>query len=82
MIKNSLEWNDTSTHMRRQAKNLKNSRDIIKMIDNIGKEIALLSNAEIEARRGKKHRAEELLIKINQDIEMVEEYILVASLIG
>ena len=52
------------------------------MIENIRAEVTQLSRAEVEARRGKKHHAEDLLVKINQDIEMIEEYLLVAALIG
>jgi hypothetical protein len=52
------------------------------MIDNIGVEVTALSKAEVLARRGSKHVAEEILLKINTDIEMVEEFILVAALIG
>ena len=82
MITNSLEWNKVETTLRRQAKGLTHSRDIIRMIDNVGPEIKQLSIAEIQARRGRKILAEEILAKINQDIEMVEEYILVAALLG
>lgn len=53
-----------------------------KMIHNIGFKIADLSRAEIDARRGKPYRAQELLKQINDDIEMIEEYLLVAILVG
>lgn len=82
IIKNSLEWNKVETDLKRQARNLSNYRDINKMIDNIRKNIKLLSNAEIELRRGSKYKAEEILTKINEDIEMVEEYLLIATLMG
>jgi hypothetical protein len=52
------------------------------MIENIRAEVTALSKAEVEARQGRKHHAEELLIRVNQDIEMVEEYLLVAALLG
>jgi hypothetical protein len=52
------------------------------MIDNVGVEVTALSKAEVLARRGSKHFAEEILVKINNDIEMIEEFILIAALIG
>jgi len=82
MITNSLEWNTLQDTLRHRAKGLGYSKDVLRMINNIHSEITQLSIAEIESRRGRSHRAEELLIKINQDIELVEEYLLVAALLG
>lgn len=82
MITNSLEWNKLQDTLRHRARGLKHSRDVMKMIDNISSEITLLSKAEISARRGRHTEADTLLIKINEDIELVEEYILVAALLG
>ena len=82
MITNSLEWNKLETTLRHQAKGLIHSQDVLRMIDNIGPEVTQLSIAEVLARRGRKGPAKEMLDKINQDIEMVEEYILVAALLG
>jgi tRNA(Ile)-lysidine synthase TilS/MesJ len=82
MIKTSLEWSGYETNLLHKASNLANGRDVKKMIENIQIEITMLSKAEVEARQGRKHHAEELLIKVNQDIEMVEEYLLVAALLG
>lgn len=82
MITNSLEWNRLEDTLRHQAKNLSHGREICKMIDNIRSEVTKLSIAEIDARRGKKLTAIELLKQINDDIELVEGYLLVAALIG
>lgn len=82
MIKNSLEWNKLEDTLKHQARGLKYSRDVLRMIDNISSSIKHLSIAEISARRGRHSEADNLLIKINTDIEMVEEYILVAALLG
>ncbi len=82
MISNSLEWNEIESILRRRARGLAHSKDVGRMIDNIKSEITQLSIAEIGARRGRKHRAEDLLAKVNRDIEIVEEYILVATLLG
>jgi hypothetical protein len=82
VITNSLEWNKLETQLKHRIKNLNHSKDVSMMIKNINQEIKKLSNAEINVRCGHKDAAEKLLIKINQDIEIVEEYILVATLLG
>ena len=82
MIKNSLEWSSIETSLIHKANKLVYGRDVKRMIENIKAEISELSKAEVEARRGKKHRHAELLAKVNQDIELVEEYLLVAALMG
>lgn len=86
MIRNSLEWVRLDTVLRHQA-NTKittsaNRVQVCKMIKNIDAEITLLSKAEVLARRGNSTLAETLLTKINNDIEMVEGFILVGALIG
>jgi len=57
-----------------------NRQQVIKMINNIGNEVTILSKAEVMVRRGHKNAAAEILTKINDDINLVEEYILVAVL--
>jgi hypothetical protein len=52
------------------------------MIRNIRPEVTLLSKAEVEKRRGRNHATDDILKRINDDIEMVEQYLLVAALIG
>jgi hypothetical protein len=52
------------------------------MINNIRIEVTKLSRAEVMARTGRGHLAEELLVKINEDIETVEGFLLVAALLG
>jgi len=56
--------------------------EILRMINNIQSEIVLLSKAEVDARRGNTLKSTELLERINNDIEMIEEYLIVAALIG
>jgi hypothetical protein len=82
MITNSLEWTKQETALRRKAMNLNQYPDILKMLNSITKEVSQLSQAEVRVRAGRKHDADEILVKVNQDIELVEEYILVAALIG
>jgi hypothetical protein len=52
------------------------------MIKNIGKDVSILSKAEVEARRIRRPVNEELINSINQNIELVTEYILIAKLIN
>jgi hypothetical protein len=82
MITNSLEWVEQELSFKRRAIDLVQSRDVLRMIEGISLEVKELSKAEVMARRGKRKIADDLLIRINQDIEMVEEYILVAKLLG
>jgi hypothetical protein len=82
MIKTSLDWSRYETNLLHKANNLTHGKDVRKMIENIRIEVTKLSKAEVESRRSKNHLAEELLIKVNQDIEMVEEFLLVAALLG
>ena len=82
IIKNSIEWSETESRLRKCIRGLTHERDIIKLINNLRITVTELSKAEVEARRGRSANTISLLVKVNQDIEIVEEYILVAALIG
>lgn len=82
MIKTSLEWSDCQTELLRKTQSLAHGREVRKMIENIRVEVTELSKAEVELRRGNKYAVEKILAKVNEDIELVEEYLLVAALIG
>jgi len=82
MIRTSLDWTNCEIHLLLKTQKLSHGKEVRKMIGNIRKEITELSKAEVELRQGRKHITDDLLIKINEDIEMVEEYLLVAALIG
>lgn len=82
MIKTSLDWSVYETALLHKTQNLGHGKEVRKMIGNIRSEVTKLSKAEVEQRRGKKHATDDLLIKINEDIEMIEEYLLMAALIG
>jgi predicted secreted Zn-dependent protease len=82
MIKTSLDWASCRAELLHKTHNLAHGREVRKMIENIQREITKLSKAEVEQRRGKKHATDEILDKVNKDIELVEEYLLVAALIG
>lgn len=85
-IRNSVDWAPTETALRSRinskVENSSNRSQLLRMIDNIGIEVTSLSKAEVLARRGSKANAEYLLEKINNDINEVNEFILVAALLG
>lgn len=82
MIYTSLDWPPIEASLLRKAASLVYSADVKKMISNIQSEITELSRAEVLVRQGKKHHADSLLVQINADIELVEEYLLIATLLG
>lgn len=81
-INTSIDWSPIESDLLHKCRKLSNCKDIQRLIKNINKEITELSKAEVEARTGRRRRAEEILNKVNADIEMVEGYLLVAALIG
>ncbi len=81
-IKSSLDWESIKTDLLHKTTNLIHGRDIRRMISNISTNITELSRAEVVARRGRSNLATELLVQINEDIETVEEFLLVAALLG
>jgi hypothetical protein len=82
MINNSLNWNKIEMRLKSQSKNLQNNRDLNRMINNIEKKVCQLSRQEIELRRHRSNTVDELLKIINQEIVEIEEFILIASLLG
>lgn len=85
MIKNSLDWTAQEAVLRKNASKISNRQNCIqvkKLIENIGKDVALLSNAEIDARKGRVYKSQDLLARINDNISLVEEYVLMGTLIG
>lgn len=82
MIKSSTDWNEYEMALLSKTRGLSYEHEVKRMIENIRAEITELSKAEVLARRGQTHRAKEVLSKVNNDIDMVEEYLLVAALLG
>lgn len=81
-ISNSLDWSAVEARFLRHAFKLSYKRELVKMIRGIRESVAELSRAEVLARRGKRLEAEKLLTKINEDIEMAEEFLIIAALVG
>lgn len=82
MIRTSLDWPSQESVLLRKTVGLVHEQEVRRMIKNIQNEVTELSKSEVLVRQGQKHRADELLAKVNNDIELVEEYLLVAALLG
>src|ERR1700756_2484209 len=80
-ITDSTEWGDVESYLSKKISGLKHEREIKRMIRNIQTVVTQLSKAEVEMRRGRSNNVESLLNNVNEDAQMVEEYILVAALI-
>lgn len=81
-ITSSLDWSAIETDLLSRTRGLMFHKDVATMIRNIKPSVTQLSKEEVLLKRGRNRRAEELVEKINNDIELIEEYILVAALIG
>jgi hypothetical protein len=85
-INTSVEWAAAETELRHivfaKIHTPKHYFEISAMIANLRVTVRKLSQAEVLARRGKMNQSTELLHQLNTDIQMVEEFILVAALIG
>ena len=81
-IHTSLHWAPIESILLHQVCTLSHSRDLRLMIKNIQLTVTQLSKSEVEMRRGHSNNVKDLLSKINDDIDLVESYILVAALIG
>jgi ribosomal 30S subunit maturation factor RimM len=83
IIKTATDWNSIKYDLIKSSRKLSNFKDIKKIIDNIDKDITALSRLEVVFRqRSNKTSLIPYLEKINTDIDMTRDYILVATLIG
>lgn len=81
-INSSLDWEPIKASLLHKTNKLAHGRDVRRMISNISAKITELSKAEVAARRGRSNQAAELLSEVNEDIVTVEEFLLVAALLG
>jgi hypothetical protein len=81
-LETSVDWSKIESNLNSKCRNFTHCDEVRKMIRNINSEVTELSKAEVQARQGRKAHATELLTKINQDIEMIEGYILVGAILG
>jgi isoleucyl-tRNA synthetase len=85
-IKDSNDWNIVRSRLwgtvYDKVNDTNNIRQLKKMINNIDALATELSRADVEYRRGRSSNRDYLLERINSDVALVEEFILVAALIG
>lgn len=83
----STDWGSIQGRLQNRTfekvKDTRNRIQIGKMLKNISNLVTELSKVEVEARRNRAViKRDELVQTINNDIQLVEEFILVAALIG
>ncbi len=80
-IQTSIDWYDISSEIKSQMNNIGYNRDIYKIYQNISNMVEELSKLEInkQAKR-KEHLIDEHLSKINNAIDVLEKYLLMALL--
>jgi len=85
-IKDNKDWDIVKSRLWTvifdKVSDSRNIRQLKKMLDNIDKLATDLSRAEVEYRRGRSSNRDALIERINKDIALIEEFILVAALIG
>jgi hypothetical protein len=81
-ITNSTDWLAIETVLLNNSIGLKYERELKRMVSNIHNTVTALSKEEVEGRRNRVSGSEKLLIQINNDINIVEEFIIVAALLG
>jgi hypothetical protein len=80
-IKNSLDWQEVHSNLRRQLSTLGWNPDLRMMLNNITNMVVELSKVEVEARRSKSDRVtQEKVADINKAINHLEQILLMAIL--
>lgn len=81
-IQTSLDWNSVEIKLNHQSRQYRYKSDIKRLLLNTRKKVSELSKAEVMARRTSYYKATQLLNDINADIVLIEEYLVVAALLG
>lgn len=83
-IKSSLDWNDSYYKLHTLGSKLNNSRDMIKILNNITEMVSALSNEEINCRRLQRQTATHkiLVANINHEIDNYEQLVTMGILCG
>lgn len=82
IITDSTEWAPIETYLMSKSLKLKHGDELTSMVHNVYKQVQQLSREEVEQRRGRMNKVDELLVKINEGIVVIEEYLLMAKLLG
>lgn len=82
-IKTALDWNDVHSELRAQLNVLPYNPDLRRMLNNITNMVTELSQLEVETRRtGKSVYTEKYLSEINESIDRLEKFLLIAKLMS
>lgn len=81
-IKNSIEWFSVEAELIAKGKKLNDDYGLLDMLRNVHRLVNKLSIEEVKLRTRRSNTVTELLDKINSDIELIEEYMLMAVLAG
>ena len=80
-IETALDWNDVSTRLRQDLKEIDYNADLKKMFDNIESMVTELSKIEVNARRVQRYSYIETRVQdINKAIDHLDKLILMARL--
>lgn len=82
-IKTALDWNDVHSELRAQLNVLPYNPDLRRMLNNITNMVTELSQLEVETRRtGKSVYTEKQISEINESINRLEKFLLIAKLMS
>ena len=82
MIESSLDWSGIENEMLSKLKECVYNKEVKRMIENVSVDVKKLSQLEVDDRRNRTQRSKELVKRINDNILMIDQYILMAKLIG
>lgn len=81
MIENSLSWESKKAALKKKLQELPFNNDLRKMLKNIDTMVEDLSKAEVAARRNRSTTSSlPELKKVNESIELLEQWIVMAIL--
>ncbi len=81
-IEVSIDWYRVEDDLKQKGRRLEDNADLLDMLRNVGNRVTELSREEVKARSHRSNKAQETLEKINADVELIEEYLLIAMLRG
>lgn len=81
-LKASTEWFGIEDELKAMGRKLRYNSDLYDLLHNVRDRVSDLSKEEVKARSHRSNRVDELLVLINDDIELIEEYLLIAILAG
>jgi ATP-dependent 26S proteasome regulatory subunit len=81
-IEKSTDWCQTEITLLARTRKLTHSAELSKMIKNLNAKVTALSKQEVKSRQNPGYHIGHLVEDINKDILLIEEYMLIANLLG